>query len=139
MCSRILSVVLATIIVGCPALCGSACAQPTTSKKVRARCACCCHTQSRHTPSRHDSPSEKAPQHNCDHSCQCICGGAIVDLASQFSAGDDLGWTTPLPTADVHLPSALARLVAVSPDSLQPDDGANPGRTLRCLLSTFLC
>jgi hypothetical protein len=87
---------------------------------------------------RHSCPSP-APSENPGDSCQCICGGAVIDDAGVHELKIETNWS---------LLAAVVEPVLVQADVLRvlrlatppwPDDGVNVGRALCCLYSTLLC
>jgi hypothetical protein len=55
------------------------------------------------------------------------------------AVGLDTSWWTALPVQKVATPSAAEAASCLSISQLQPDDGSNVGRAMRCLFMSFLC
>jgi hypothetical protein len=53
--------------------------------------------------------------------------------------GVDTSLWAPLPIECVQLATAAAAAEHWTIDQLQPDDGSNVGRAMRCLFLSFLC
>ena len=83
--------------------------------------------------------SDEAGESNGGHSCQCICGGAVVDDAGSQFTGIDMSWSLPLAVVAPQLGYVAAIpccQVVVAP---WPDVGMNRGRAICCLCSTYQC
>lgn len=128
--------VLAATIVVCPLLCWSR--APGCSAQAVAK-SCCCGDCGRNA---------SAPANSCDprpepgdepaKSCQCVCGGAIVE---EQSAATDAS----APSQDLLTPTVLSASAALEPlprwlaHPPLSDGGENLGRSLRCLHQSLLC
>jgi hypothetical protein len=137
MLRRALSLLLVASIASCPFICNLNGALAKVTGGVPHTCCDCCHDE-------HPAKSE-CPDHS-DHSplkqgkcCQCICGGAISDAGSASLVTLDLSAWTFLPEQSAPALTAIHSPKPLSIAQLQPDDGANLGRTMRCLFMSFLC
>lgn len=136
MLRRSLSVVLAATIGACPFVCTLSGAIAMVDGKVSHTC---CDCQAQHsTDKSQPSDSDRCPP-NSGKCCQCICGGAVSELGSVADIGKDVSWWTILPIDSVLVPSASDTAERVFVAQLQPDDGSNVGRSMRCLFMSFLC
>jgi len=134
MLNHFLSLTLATVIFGCPFYCGL----PAAADGADSSCSGCCHHREASPP----ADSEPAPaddSHSSQGACQCICGGAVIDHWGLPVTPTDLtGFAAAPMTVSLVVCESEARLNALHA-LLQPDDGMNPGRAMRCLFMTYLC
>jgi hypothetical protein len=135
--SRVLCVYLAATIFACPLFCqlgqcGAA------AEGVESICSGCCHGGG--PISSEEQPS--APERDSSDeggSCQCICGGAVVDGAAQSVAVLDTSWWSPVAIILPQIADSQQGQLDRFSGSPWPDDGMNAGRVLCCLYSTLLC
>src|SRR3954453_10992667 len=138
MLQRGLSLLLSATLVACPFFCTL---QITVAKaagtNLHTCCDCCAAAHAANQP---------APSHGSNHrpsnsgkSCQCICGGAVNQLSAPVDFGLDINWLMVLPAESQCISSKFDPASPVSIDRLQPDDGTNLGRSMRCLFNSFLC
>jgi hypothetical protein len=134
---RVLSVYLAATIFVCPLYCRFT--QCSVAAEGTAPICSCCH---RHglpvAPAEHPSAPEPRP---CDSggSCQCICGGAVVDAAGSLVPDLDTSWWSPVAIILPRLAHSNEMPFDLFCAALWPDDGMNTGRSLCCLYSTLQC
>jgi hypothetical protein len=133
---QIICTLIAANIVVCPLICG---AGQSCCGKERATTThnCCdnCHNDAAEQSPDSSSPDQPAPK----HSCQCICGGAVIEDNSLPPLHIEAADWIALPTAPLSVDP-----VADSPGAGYfrtpfPSDGSNPGRAKRCLMMSFLC
>ena len=138
MISRLLSLTLIAAIFDCPMLCGVA---PTVCALEVKAVSCCggCHWTDKPLPT--DDPSAPTDNRSQDGKscCQCVCNGAVVEVAALPSFGIDLDWWAPVPATTALVANASQGQLSFLHAAHQPDDGMNPGRAMRCLFVTFLC
>lgn len=136
--TRVISVYLTATILACPLFCGFAeCGAPADGSQ-RIGCCSCCHGCAPQSSENHPTAPERDSSDPAG-SCQCICGGAVVDDAGSVVAPLDTSWWSPVAIILPH---------SIRADSLElegfcaapwPDIGMNLGRELCCLYSRFLC
>ena len=131
MVRQFMHLVVATSIFACPLICRAGGAMPGSTQQR-----CCCH---RHDPI--EQPSRTPVSQN--DSCQCICGGAVVEAVVQVdleqwraSFGSDL-LCAPLAISQPPFGEHGIGGIAFSPPS--PPGSMNPGRALRYVLMSLLC
>jgi hypothetical protein len=136
MYSRALNILLAVGIFACPLVCrgrGQCCGNEHTTLEH----ACCesCGTN----PGHHDRDRSDNGESDSDDCCQCICGGAVVEVEHQQLHLDECAWITPSASA-IHVVAAIVepQLDFICTPAL-PNDDMNPGRAMRCRLMSFLC
>jgi hypothetical protein len=135
--NRVLSLYLAATIFACPlycwfAKCGAA-VEGTTPV-----CSCCHGGGSHGTPA--NAPTAPGPQpSDSGGSCQCICGGAVVDHANANVADIDTSWWLPVAIISPRVAHTNEMPFDCFCRAPWPDDGMNVGRSLCCLYSTLLC
>jgi hypothetical protein len=130
---RFLSLTLIVALFQCPLICGLAPAVCAEEQEVTHPCACCHH--------RNESvPAQQAPTPTDSGNalCQCICNGAVVEHAIICDLGIDLSCWLPVTDIAPAVAPSDAQL-SIFQAASQPDDGTNPGRTMRCLYMTYLC
>jgi hypothetical protein len=136
--NRLLSIYLAATIFVCPLYCRFTQCEADAADGAAPVCSCCHRSHSQGTPAKIPSAPEPQPS-NSGGSCQCICGGALVDIVHSHIADVDTSWWLPVAIMSprvVHLNEMpFDRFCAVP----WPDDGVNVGRSLCCLYSTLLC
>ena len=136
MFKTLLSIALATTIFACPLLCRTSASVRVTAASPGGCCSCC-HSH------QEQSPADNAPPSNQDKGssgcCQCICGGALLDVDGSHVAGVDVTFWAPVAIVEPLAAQAIAARLNASGGALQRSDGMNPGRALRCLFMTFLC
>jgi hypothetical protein len=140
MVKQVLSILLATSIVACPVLCGrgAACCGTVRASGVHACCEACRDVESNGGGERDSAPSHQdsgAPK-QCNG---CICGGAVVDdVSAQNLVVTNDHWIA-IPTAFQLLSAASDLRPMPNPKGPLPDDDMNPGRAMRCIMSSYLC
>jgi hypothetical protein len=133
--NHILSIVLATSIATCPFICraGSDCCADATAPRAHE----CCH----------ECPSE-SDEHNSlpvgesgspGSSCQCICGGAVIEGTGQLDVQLDAHYWAAIPLSGDVIAQVIESQPAVVSWRHLPDDGANLGRAMRCRMMSLLC
>lgn len=130
---RVTSLLLAFALFACPYFCGSGCCSGVEGASAASH-SCCQAPGHGHAPADH-APGKRG---HSDAGCQCICAGAVVDHASAPPIGVDTA---------VWAPVALGAAAVVTSAShsnyldivLQPDDGMNVGRALRCRHMSLVC
>jgi hypothetical protein len=100
-------------------------------------CCDCCHRGSA-DGARLPNGSDHCPP-KPGKACQCICGGAISDAGVAHLASFDWSLWTYLPAEFLPAVSAFLAADQVSVAQLQPDDGNNLGRNMRCLFMSLIC
>ena len=132
-----LSLLLVASITSCPFVCNLNGALAKAAGGTPHACCDCCHDEH---PAKSECPD------GSDHSplkptkcCQCICGGAISDIGNAPLVALDWSAWAFLPMDSAPACSAIHVPKVPSVAELQPDDGANLGRTMRCLFMSFLC
>jgi hypothetical protein len=137
MLRRALTLFLVASIAACPFVCtlGGASAK-AAGEASRGRCDCCHQEQSSDPLSPGDSRHCPTNSHEC---CQCICGGAILEVVDTPGCGVDTSLWAPLPSEGMQIltPTAANRHWCI--EHVQPDDGSNVGRAMRCLFMSYLC
>src|SRR5688572_12235602 len=95
--TRLLSLYLAATILACPLLCRfGPCSVAADGVESVGGC-CCCHGGG--SPSSDQQPtSPERRSSDSGGSCQCICGGAVVDDAGSNVGGVDTSWWSPVAT-----------------------------------------
>jgi hypothetical protein len=131
MLSHALSLILATTTFACPFLCGEAISF-VARDDAEATCKCCC---SHNVPKQ----SDETPDEDCGESCQCVCGGAVVDHAASHIDGCDLSALSMQIVIDVHASSQTSARMIAERAKREPLDGMNCGRAMRCLFESYLC
>jgi hypothetical protein len=129
---RALNILLAVGIFTCPLVCrggGRCCGnEHATLEHV-----CCeeCGANPAH-PDRDRGDNRESEPSDC---CQCICGGAVVEITMLQLDLDVCEWITPVPiqALDPTIEPPFEFVGAL------PDDDMNPGRALRCRIMSFLC
>jgi hypothetical protein len=134
-----LSIYLAATIFACPLLCNWGVYSAASQGAEAVRCPCCAHAAEMPSSSHENPSSQDGPSPRSGGSCQCICGGAVVDEAESNVAELDTSCWLPvaimLPSVIDFSQSPFDRFCAAP----WPDDGVNVGRALCCLYSTLLC
>jgi hypothetical protein len=132
-----LSLFLAATIATCPFFCTLNGMVAKAVGKSSHACPYCCHSDPSPKQSQPAAPDDsRSKSREC---CQCICGGAVSGAGSTVAAEFDTSiWSAlpvelVLPQTEAHCPTHFAI------SQLQPDDGANLGRAMRCLFMSFLC
>ncbi len=139
MLRRSLSLLLVATIFACPFFCSLSAAIARSSNGGDTPVCCgCFHPQNSADQGQHSNRSKHCPP-NSGKCCQCICGGAVSELAGTQDFSVDTSWWTILPIANALLPTVCETQNHVSIAQLQPDDGLNLGRSMRCLFMSFLC
>jgi hypothetical protein len=138
MVRRLLSLVLAATIVACPFCCmvGSATAK-AAGEKHRPCCECCHDDRPPAPEQKSDEPGDCPTKSGT--ACQCICGGAVSDAGIPPDVGVDRSVWADLPADGLAALSVAEANLCITTAQLQPDDGHNLGRIMRCLFSTYLC
>jgi len=133
-----LSLLLSATLVACPFVCSlNGVVAKVTGNTTHTCCGCCSTAHAplgSHAPdgSNHRTPSP-------GKSCQCICGGAVSQLSATFHVDLDASFPIALPS-EIKSPASECELANhVSIAQLQPDDGTNLGRAMRCIFMSFLC
>ncbi|HJQ78856.1 MAG TPA: hypothetical protein VJ828_02820 [Lacipirellulaceae bacterium] len=135
---RLLSIYLAATILTCPLVCRFGQCSAAAGESQRIGCCSCCHGCAPQSSENHPAAPERGSS-DPTGSCQCICGGAVVDDAGSVIAQLDTSWWSPVAIILPH---------SIDADSIEfdgfcaapwPDIGMNPGRALCCLYSTLLC
>lgn len=134
---RAVSSLLVAVLLTCPLVCRTGHAARHDAGQTERGCGCC-ERHSASTSGHDHCPADRSPS-GSGHSCQCICGGAVVDSAGVVQVDFDWHWSVPL--APVALEAAQIFDVAPQTFSMTPwpDVGMNHGRALCCLYNTFLC
>lgn len=135
---RLLSLMLVATIAACPFFCTLNGATAKVSGEKPHPCCDCCHANHSPEQSQHPDGSKSCPPIS-GKACQCICGGAISEVRAAPDDCIDLNvWAIlPIETYAVSRAPETTQLLSIS--QLQPDDGHNLGRTMRCLLCSFVC
>lgn len=140
MTEKLIALLLSAVVIGCPlfglagvcGIAGSCC--PPFEPASHDGCACCGSKEGTCDEDPRPCRPGKAP---ADSPCQCLCGGAVVGkpggeqcLASPQRLG---GLAAPVPVSTGGDADHVS--------SLRPSrcSRATPGKTLRCLLMSFLC
>jgi hypothetical protein len=132
-----LSLLLVASIAACPFVCTLSGGPAKAAGKASHGCCDCCHDEQSPEPmTPGDSQQCPTKSHTC---CQCICGGAVFEVDGTPDCGVDTSLWATLPGEGVQMVTAAVAAEHWSIDQLQPDDGANVGRAMRCLLMSFLC
>jgi hypothetical protein len=135
--NRLLSVYLAATIFVCPLYCRFAQCK-AAADGAEPVCSCCHRHGAPVSPEQLPSSPEPQPS-DSGGSCQCICGGAVVDdVRLDVLALDTSWWLTVafISPQAVHSNEMPFDRFCAAP---WPDDGTNAGRFLCCLYSTLLC
>jgi hypothetical protein len=139
MYNQVLSILLATSIIACPVYCrtGESCCAAIADSTHR-----CCdghhNGESSHSPNRDSSPADHGSGLP-EKYCQCICGGAVVDDTSMQNVHWDAPNLITLLAAEMSVAVAAKPQHEIASLALLSDNGANPGRALRCRMMSFLC
>lgn len=128
MLSRLLSLLLATTVFACPFLCRAGEADAPSEEKVDA-CSCC----------HHEEPTGDDSGESSDTGCQCVCAGAVVEHAASNYFDFNLQDSVMQFVVDVYASSQKSAETISERAELEPLDGMNCGRAMRCLYETFLC
>src|SRR5262245_36254606 len=124
--NRLISVYLAATIFVCPLYCRFTQCKADAADGAEPVCSCCHGGHSHGAPAKDPSAPEPQPS-DSGGSCQCICGGAVVDHASANVADLDMSWWLPVaiisPWAVNSNEMAFDRFCAAP----WPDDGMNAG------------
>jgi hypothetical protein len=133
--SRVLRVYLTAAILACPLLCRFTESSAAAGGSQGVGCSCC---QGSGRQSSEDGAPERRSS-NPGGSCQCICGGAVVDDAAVAVAELDTSWWSPVAIIRLHSLSSVSIELDRFGAAPWPDIGMNPGRALCCLYSMLLC
>ena len=139
MLHRALSILLAATIVTCPVVCraGGACCDNQQATHERPCCDTCRDSGSKNLAHHErDRDDQQSPTPN--DRCQCICGGAVFQLATLDLNLDAVAWESTSVIAQFQAAISEPQLDAVNVPPV-PDDGMNPGRAMRCRIMSFLC
>jgi hypothetical protein len=139
MLKQSLSILLAATIVTCPVVCraGGACCADEQATHEKACCDACRHAD-RSSSAHHEREGgdEQSPAPN--DRCQCICGGAVFQLATPDLNLDAGAWISTAVAAQFQAAISEPQLDAVN-GSPSPDEAMNLGRAMRCRIMSFLC
>jgi hypothetical protein len=139
MFKHLLSILLVIGIVACPLLCGRGvgCCGAERACDVHACCAACHQAESDGGGDRNSAPS--GHQSGSEQCNGCICGGAVIEVSTSQYLVDAASIAIVSPTA-VRLVDATSVLhQSLNRRASLPDDDMNPGRALRCQMSSYLC
>jgi hypothetical protein len=133
MFNRALNILLALGIFTCPLVCrgGDRCCG---NEHAALEHVCC--EECGANPADHDRGDKRGPGSN--DGCQCICGGAVIEITTLHLYLDVCEWITPTIPIQVLAPTIEPQFDFVGTPPL-PDDDMNPGRALRCRIMSFLC
>jgi hypothetical protein len=135
--NRVLSLYLAATIFFCPLNCRFKQCKADAAEGTAPICSCCHGGHSQGTTPKTPSAPQPRPS-DSGGSCQCICGGAVVDHVSANVANLDTSWWLPvaiISSCEFHSNETFDRFRRAP----WPDDGTNTGRSLCCLYSMLLC
>ena len=127
-------------VIACPLVCHAD--QGSARAGFAGGASCCdrCRADRVANPAAEQSLPRHDPSPDSGKPCQCLCGGAIVEIADTPTVIIDTSWSQPCivvaPLLLAHTHETSFRQFSAVP---WPDIGMNPGRALRCLFSTFLC
>ena len=133
MLGKCLQILLTGSILACPFMCEqgiSGCAEQVETPACCGGCA----------PRSPEPATGETPVQPCDD-CQCICGGAIFNVSSQYELLRQFAFAAELysflgesvPAASPFFDRQLA------PDRFPDDRLAESGRSIRCRHMSFLC
>src|SRR5688572_3795566 len=133
MLNRALNILLAVSIFACPLVCrgGGQCCRNELAMLEHVCCEECGAN-----PAHHDRGDNHEPASgDC---CQCICGGAVVEITTLHLYLDVCEWTTASAAVAIQAEISEPQHDFAGIPRL-PDDDMNPGRALRCRIMSFLC
>jgi hypothetical protein len=143
MIARTVSLVLVAAIVGCPICCGSGWCHDTPCRSAKQAVeypcslkrpvSCGCAESQPDSDQKHPRPCPE------DSTCQCICGGAVIERSCPWGGVADAFF---LPVADddfvIASRQGLFQSLRVAHDFARLW-GGNRGRFMRTLHSSLLC
>lgn len=142
MLTRIMHILLITMILTCPAMCGRGnceCAQTCEASDCCDDCNAPCEQQKSQPVNFPENSSDQPVPLTCDD-CQCVCAGALVEDASQLLPV----FTIIVPALDAYngdnsIVCTLPIALNAHPGPFPVDGCANTGRTICNLHMAFRC
>jgi hypothetical protein len=133
LCVRI---VLAAAFLACPFFCTGYVNGAGGEARATAEQSCCCKCRGPQLPA--EQPSSSCPDDEPGKSsCQCICGGAVVENQRSVGNHDQLDQSVAMPAPSM---SAAGNSAQGGPPigALPQEQRATPGRAIRCLYMSLL-
>jgi hypothetical protein len=132
--ARSIAITMIATLLSCPLLCAAGESLVAGSAKGEMKRCCCCDKHGEDG----SCPTDSRRSHS-GHSCQCICGGAVVDDAGAVVVAFDWGWSVPIEPAAVVVGQAIELELRRFSVAAWPDVGMNRGRAICCMFNTYLC